>query len=125
MNERLFAVRGAVQVMSDEPSRIVDAVARLYESILHANEFIHEKEIVDIMFTVTDDLRSINPATALRKNRSSFSIPLFCMQEPNIDGMSKNMIRILIHAYGPIDTVVRPQYLDGAASLRPDLTFRS
>ena len=125
MNERLFAVRGAVQVMSDEPSRFVDAVARLYESILHANEFIHEKEIVDIMFTVTDDLRSINPATALRKNRSSFSIPLFCMQEPNIDGMSKNMIRILIHAYGPIDTVVRPQYLDGAASLRPDLTFRS
>ena len=125
MNERLFAVRGAVQVQADEPHLIIDAVVRLYNALLKANEFMQECGIIDIMFTVTDDLTSINPATALRKDRSSFTIPLFCMQEPKVDGMAKRMIRVMIHVYGPADAVVKPQYLDGAALLRPDLAFRS
>ena len=47
-------------------------------------------------------------------------MPLFCSQEPEIKGMLKKVIRVLITGY--FDEKPIPVYANGAEVLRPDLT---
>lgn len=120
MTERLFAVRGATQVEKDDRSLIIESVTELYDALCAGNG-LREDHMVSIQFTVTTDLHTVNPATALRSRDVSCSVPLFCMQEPVIDGMLPRTIRMLVHYYQ--SDVHRPQavYLHGARMLRPDL----
>ncbi|UTC68119.1 MULTISPECIES: chorismate mutase [unclassified Treponema] len=115
--KRLKAVRGAVCCEDTEES-ISEAVKNLYEIILKKN-FLFEKDIVSIQFTVTDDIKSLNPAAALRKKGFAESVPLFCSAEPCVKGSLPKTIRILIYFYSRI----RPfhVYIGGAEVLRPDL----
>ena len=120
MNDRLFAVRGATQVAFDDKQSIEDAVIELFTGIRDANH-LHTDAMVSIQFTITPDLHSYNPATALRSMEGTSEVPLFCMQEPIVDNMLPRAIRILIHYYAPSNQKQNPVYLHGAASLRPDL----
>ena len=60
------AVRGAIQVREDSRQAIGDAVVRLVTEILRANA-IAENHIVSIIFSLTQDLTALNPATGLRQ----------------------------------------------------------
>ena len=124
MQERLYAVRGATQVSHDDPEMIREAVLELYDTLCAANG-LDVYRIVSIQFTVTADLRSINPATALRLREGAESIPLFCMQEPEIEGMLARTIRTLIHFYHDSGLTPKAVYLHGARQLRPDLIMQS
>jgi chorismate mutase len=116
-NARLYAVRGAVccENTKDSLSRLVP---RLYSEILKQNN-IDETDIVSILFTVTQDLTVLNPATALRAAGFAEFAPLFASAEPFIEGGLSSVIRILITYYGL--TVPVPVYINGAEVLRPDL----
>lgn len=120
MYERVFAVRGAVQVNNDDREEIIQSVLTLFDTICERNA-LSTDHIVSIQFTVTPDLLTINPATALRSRDSSFAIPLFCMQEPVIQDMLPRTIRCLIHYYHLQSHRPLPVYVGGARSLRPDL----
>ena len=119
MEQRLFAARGAVQVDADESESIITAVQAMYDEIVCSNALL-ESDMVSVQFSVTGDLRSVNPATALRSRNQQFPVPLFCMQEPETTGMLKRTIRMLLLFYAPSDHVSCHAYLGGAAVLRPD-----
>ena len=113
------AVRGAIQVAVNSATEIGRAAARLVTEVLRANG-IAENHIVSIMFSLTEDLTAANPATGLRRTGYA-ATPLFCTQEPRIDGALPRVIRALV----TFDSLERrpsiPIYLDGAEALRPDL----
>jgi chorismate mutase len=119
--DRLRAVRGAIQVAANDTVMIEDAVSRLCGELFARNNPINNESAVSIMFTQTSDLTAMNPATALRKAFPSVCIPLFCMQEPYIVGMLPMTIRVMIQFYAQKDVKIHPVYLDGARGLRPDL----
>ncbi len=125
MEKTFVAVRGAIQIPRDDPESIQNGIKKLFETLWEENPAIHFSSCIDIMFTVTDDLKSLNPATALRKSFDAVSSPLFCMQEPKINGMMPRVIRVMLHAYVPEGTEVQHAYLGGTQSLRPDIMLRS
>ncbi|HET6451760.1 MAG TPA: chorismate mutase [Spirochaetia bacterium] len=113
------AVRGAIQVSQNTVAAIEDAGARVAAAVLRANR-IAENHIVSILFSVTEDLTASNPATGLR--RMGFSAtPLFCAQEPRVDGALPRVIRVLVTYDSPDGAAPVPVYMDGAEVLRPDL----
>lgn len=120
MVERLYAVRGATQVENDDRGLIIEAVLELFDTLCTSNELL-EDQMVSIQFSVTTDLHSVNPATALRSRDTTFSVPLFCMQEPVIDDMLPRTIRMLVHYYKSDGHRPQAVYLHGAKVLRPDL----
>jgi chorismate mutase len=119
--ERLRAVRGAIQVTKNEVLAIEDAVRRLCGELFSQNPLITDDSAVSVMFTLTSDLTALNPATAMRKAFPSVHIPLFCMQEPTVQDMLPRTIRIMIQFYAQKDIGIHHVYLDGARRLRPDL----
>jgi chorismate mutase len=121
MAERVFAVRGATQVERDERMLIVDAVIEMYDTVCSANN-LHESQIISLQFSVTPDLHAVNPATALRSRDSTYSVPLFCMQEPVVNGMLPRTIRLLVHYHQEESHTPQAVYLRGAQALRPDLS---
>ena len=62
---RLRAARGAIRVPSDDVDALLGATERLLSTVLRRNE-IERDDLVSIMFTATDDLRSAFPAEAAR-----------------------------------------------------------
>jgi len=113
------AVRGAIQVPDNASSAIDHAAARLVVEVLRQNG-IAEDHIVSIVFSVTGDLTASNPATGLRRTGFA-STPLFCAQEPNVEGAVPRVIRVLVTYDAPDARRAVPVYLDGAEVLRPDL----
>lgn len=113
------AVRGAVQVEEDSRDAIWDAAWLLVRTLMQENR-LAVADIVSLVFSVTRDLRSANPAAGLRRHGFA-EAPLFCVQEAEVDGGMPRVIRALL-TYGtrrrgpPV-----PVYLGGARALRPDL----
>jgi chorismate mutase len=120
MSQRLFAVRGAIQVEQDDPEHIIASVSELYKQICKEND-LGEDMMVSLQFTITSDLQSMNPASALRSQCTQFVVPLFCMQEPTIHGMLDHTIRVLVHYYHKTEHKPKPVYLRGAQVLRRDI----
>ncbi|MBK5201592.1 MAG: chorismate mutase [Spirochaetaceae bacterium] len=112
------ALRGATTVDVDTKDALDQAILELFETLSQENR-IEEKDILYIMFTQTSDLKSRNPAAALRASGYATDIPLFCSQEPEINGMMEKVLRILIVFKTSIGTL-KPVYLRRACNLRPD-----
>lgn len=114
------AVRGAIQVEENSRPAIENSAVRLVNEVLRANA-IAEQQIVSIMFSLTEDLTAANPATGLR--REGFAgTPLFCTQEPRIDGGMPRVIRVLVTFESPERRETVAVYLEGAEALRADLS---
>lgn len=117
------AVRGAIQVRSNDADAIRTAGLRVLEAVLVSNEVARD-DIVSIVFSITPDLTRANPATAAR-SAGYAEAPLFCVQEAVVDGQPDRIIRMLLTYRGSGDRRPVPVYLDGAEVLRPDLPSRS
>jgi chorismate mutase len=117
---RLRAARGAIRVPSDDGGALLGATERLLSAILQRNE-IQDEDLVSIMFTATEDLRSAFPAEAARRMGLG-RIPLMCAREIAVEGSMASVIRVLMHFHSErtLDEVVHV-YLDGAESLRDDV----
>ena len=122
MSERLFAIRGATGADNTAES-IKENVCEMCLRLFSENG-LSQKDFVSIQFTVTEDLDALNPAAALRKGQDAFdvsSIPLFCSQEPEIEGMLKKVIRVMITVYMKEGSSPVNIYTGGAEVLRPDI----
>ena len=111
------AVRGAIQVESNDKVNIEQGVVRLIKTIITKNNIININ-IISIIFSQTKDLTAMNPASALRTIGFD-NIPLFCTQEPEIINSMNRVIRVLITTESA--NILIPVYLDGAKKLRTDL----
>ncbi len=101
---------------------------RLVRAVLEANE-LGEADLVSLLFSLTTDLSSANPATGLRQ--SGFAdVPLFCVQEAVVAGSMPRVIRLLATFEAPAAWAAAGRsratavYLEGARALRPDLDGR-
>jgi chorismate mutase len=118
-DERLFALRGAVQVEANESEAILAATAELLGELMSRNELEPER-MVSCMFTCTGDLDAEFPAVAAR-GLGLDSVSLMCAREIDVPGAMPRVIRVLVHYYAASDHRPQHTYLGEAQNLRADL----
>jgi len=116
--KRLYALRGAVQCVN-KVEDICEQVSLMYDELLSLNK-LDEDDIVSVLFSVTDDLYSINPCTALRKSGRAGNLSLFSSREPVYRNSLERIVRVLIHCYLEEGSKPCHVYRNGAEVLRPD-----
>lgn len=117
---KVRAARGAIVVSEDTATSMHASTERLLASLLARNGVVHD-DLISILFTVTDDLRSAFPAEAARRMGMG-DIPLLCAREIPVAGAMPSVVRVLMHFHSErgLDEVTHV-YLDGAEKLRDDL----
>jgi len=119
MSERLYAVRGAVKVSSNDVKAILDATEELMGELVSRNN-LEPDRIVSCLFTATDDLNAEFPAVAARRLGLD-AVPLLCTRELDVPGAMRGVIRVLVHYYAAADHTPVHAYLGEAQALRTDL----
>jgi chorismate mutase len=117
--QRLFAVRGAVQADANETDAIAEATSELMRELLERNE-LEPEAIVSCLFTATEDLDAEFPAAAAR-GLGLESVPLLCCREIPVPGAMPRVIRAMVHYYAPVGHVPAHAYLGATQDLRSDL----
>jgi chorismate mutase len=117
--ERLFAVRGAVQAEANEAEAIVEATETLVRDLLDRNE-LESTVLVSCLFTTTEDLNAEFPAVAARKLGLD-GVPLICAREIDVPGAMPRVIRAMVHYYAPPAHKPEHVYLGATQELRADL----
>jgi chorismate mutase len=115
------AIRGATQLERDERDHLLERVSELMQLVLDDNDLSID-QLISVIFTATDDVRSEFPAYAARR-LGLVDVPLLCARELEIEGSLPRIVRVMAH----VDTElsrgdITHVYLHGAASLRRDLT---
>ena len=117
--ERLWAVRGAVQVARNDAEEILKATAGLMRELMERNDLAPEG-MVSCFFTCTEDLDAEFPAVAAR-NLGLDSVPLLCGREIAVPGAMPRVIRVMAHYYAPVGHTPAHAYLGATQELRSDL----
>ncbi|MGI9021491.1 MAG: chorismate mutase [Solirubrobacterales bacterium] len=118
-SQRLWAVRGAVKVPSNDTEAIVSATEELMRELMTRNELAPES-IVSCLFTATDDLNAEFPAVAARRVGLD-AVPLLCTRELDVRNAMRSVVRVMAHYYAPAGHVPQHTYLGEAQELRADL----
>ena len=114
------AIRGATTFDEDEAGHVTERVVALLKEMLARNGVQHD-DLISILFTATDDLHSIFPATAARTVGLG-DVPLICARELDIQGGKPRCIRVLMHCVSDISRAdLHHVYLEGTRDLRDDL----
>jgi chorismate mutase len=120
MPSAVRALRGATTVDVDEPEHITERMLALFTELFERNRIDHD-DLISIVFTATDDIHSIFPATAARKFGLG-DVPLICARELDIEGAAPMCLRVLIHLMTERSRrELHHVYLEGARGLRDDL----
>jgi chorismate mutase len=114
------ALRGATTVDEDTVEQVTERVNALVEAMLDQNG-VGKDDIISVIFTATEDVVSMFPATAARKAGLG-DVPLICARELSIDGGTPRCIRVLVHLTTDRSrSELHHVYLEGAKGLRDDL----
>ncbi|HLH27291.1 MAG TPA: chorismate mutase, partial [Acidimicrobiales bacterium] len=87
------AVRGATTVEEDTPEAVTERVVSLLERMMERNG-LAEADLISILFTATEDITSIFPATAAR-TMGLGAVPLMCARELSVVGSVPLCIRVM------------------------------
>jgi chorismate mutase len=117
--ERLFAVRGAVQAEANEGSAILAATTDLMRELLERND-LEVGALVSCLFTTTEDLDAEFPAVAAR-DLGLEAVPLLCCREIPVPGSMQRVIRAMVHYYAQVGHAPAHAYLGATQELRSDL----
>ena len=117
--ERLFAVRGAVQAEANEAEAIIGATESLMRELLDRNA-LGAEAMVSCLFTTTGDLDAEFPAVAARRLGLD-TVPLICAREIDVPGAMPQVIRAMVHYYAPEDSTPVHVYIGETQKLRGDL----
>ena len=114
------ALRGATTVDADTEEQITERVQTLVTAMLERND-VAKDDLISVVFTATDDITAMFPATAARAIGLG-DVPLLCARELDVKGGTPLCIRVLMHtntdkARGDLHHV----YLEGARGIRDDL----
>ncbi|HLN05098.1 MAG TPA: chorismate mutase [Acidimicrobiales bacterium] len=116
----LRALRGATTLEEDTAEQVSDRVQALVSSMLERNGIGHD-DLVSVLFTATDDVSSMFPATAARALGLG-DVPLICARELGVVGAMPRCVRVLMHFYTErTREALHHVYLEGARGLRDDL----
>jgi chorismate mutase len=115
---RVRAIRGATTVDQDTVEQVEERTQALLQAMVGRNGVDHG-DIISVLFTATDDVRSMFPATAARAIGFG-DVPLLCARELAVVGAQPLCIRVMMH----VETEhvrLHHIYLEGARGLRDDL----
>ena len=114
------ALRGATTLDADTREQMEERVQTLLREMLERNA-VHHDDIVSIVFTATDDLHAMFPATAARPLGLG-DLPLLCARELDIDGATPRCVRVLMHIVSErVPQDLRHVYLENAQGLNDEL----
>jgi chorismate mutase len=114
------ALRGATTVDVDTVEQVTERVQELLREVMKRNE-LDEEDIISVIFTATNDVVSMFPATAAR-GVGFGAVPLLCAQEVPVAGSTPRCVRVLLHVYTAREpSELRHIYLHEARGLRDDL----
>jgi chorismate mutase len=120
MTAAVRALRGATTIDADTREQITERVVALLEQLFERNGLDHD-DVISILFTATDDVRSMFPAEAARKFGLG-DVPLLCARELDIEGGASRCIQVMLHVTTErARSELRHVYLEGAKNLRDDL----
>jgi chorismate mutase len=115
---RLRALRGATTVDEDTIEQVTQRTQALLAAMVARNAVEHAN-IISLLFTATDDIHSMFPATAAR-TAGFGDVPLLCARELDINGAQPRCIRVMMHLETS-NPELHHIYLEGARGLRDDL----
>jgi chorismate mutase len=115
---RVRALRGATTVDEDTIEQVTERTQALLAAIVARNDVDHAK-VISVLFTATDDIHSMFPATAARAVGFG-DVPLLCTRELDINGAQPRCIRVMMHLETTNERL-HHIYLEGARGLRDDL----
>jgi chorismate mutase len=114
------ALRGATTVDHDTVDHITERVQALVHAMLDGNG-VAKADLISIVFTATDDIHAMFPATAARAIGLG-DVPLLCAQELDVVGGTPRCVRVLMHLTTDLERdQLHHVYLEGARGLRDDL----
>ena len=116
-SDNILSVRGATTISSDSKNEVEDKTTDLLNTIIDSNN-INKNNILFIIFSTTDDIKSYYPATVARTKLNLNNTALFSTEEPNINGSLKNCIRILLVYKDSNNKLPKYIYQEGAKNLR-------
>ena len=120
MPSAVRALRGATTLDVDEAAHLTERVQTLVNQMLDRNE-VAKDDLISIVFTATEDIHSMFPATAARAAGLG-DVPLICARELDVVGGTQLCIRVLMHLVTDRSrTELHHVYLEGARNLRDDL----
>lgn len=111
----MIAIRGAITIQNDSPDEVYYASKELILKIINENH-INICDIVSIITTCTDDIKSAYPGPGIRN--AGVDVPILSMQEQFVQNSLKKCIRFIVHINQ--DKFYKHIYLNGARVLRPD-----
>lgn len=115
---RMRALRGATTVDEDTIEQVTQRTQALLAAMVARNGVDHAK-VISVLFTATDDIHSMFPATAARAVGFG-DVPLLCARELDINGAQPRCIRVMMHLETSNEQL-HHIYLEGARGLRDDL----
>jgi chorismate mutase len=114
------ALRGATTVDVDTPEQVTERVTTLLKEMFSRNDVDHD-DLISILFTATEDVTSIFPATAARSIGLG-DVPLICAREIPVPGSMPRCLRVMVHFETEKSrNELHHIYLEQAKSLRDDL----
>jgi chorismate mutase len=114
------ALRGATTVPDDTVADVTERVQALVTAMLERNG-VAKEDLISVLFTATDDIHSMFPATAARAIGLG-DVPLICARELDVVGGAALCIRVLMHLSTDLPRAeLHHVYLEGARGLRDDL----
>lgn len=114
------AIRGAIQLESDDREHLLKSTAELVTKVMHENS-LDAADLISIWFTATPDVVSEFPALAARELGLG-DVPLMCSVEMDVSGAMQRVIRLMMHVETKKQrSEISHVYLRGAQSLRTDL----
>ena len=118
--ERIISIRGAITVKENSVKEIKNATKLLLNEILKQNKLDRSK-IINMIFTVTDDIDAVNPATIAREELQLELLPMLCLQEMKLKNGLPKCIRLMVNVYSElIKEQIKHIYLGEAKNVRPD-----
>ncbi len=114
------AIRGAVQIETDERDAILEGTAELVSEVMSRND-LTTGDVISVLFTTTPDLTAEFPALAARKI-GFHDVPLICAAEIPVPGAMPRVVRLMAHVETDRPrSAIQHVYLRGAAALRLDI----
>ncbi len=110
--------------MTDNSEQAIElALTQLLQALINENPVagkpLTPQDMVSVFFTVTPDITAISVAKVARVTMGWHEVAMMCAQEPEVIGLPRLCIRVMIQFYGT--QAPKPVYLEGAKVLRPDL----
>ncbi len=118
----MAAVRGATTLDADTRDQVMRRTAELLDQLMQRNG-LRPDDVISLLFTATDDVRSEFPAAAVRAAGIS-DVPMLCARELGISGPSNIplCVRVMAHVHTDRSRAeLRHTYLRDARQLRSDL----